>query len=80
MEQKEPTMKSCLIQINFTASDGYSSKAGYSSKRIGSVRQTMATAVDEIARLAELFGFGEDIEAAVKDARIRVKQWKGERR
>lgn len=73
---KQPVMKSCRIQINYSADDGFRSEAAYSSKRSGSPEECLYNAADEIARLAELFGFGDLIEFAVQDARKRVREWK----
>lgn len=64
------------VTISYRASDGFCSKASYTSKRSGSPEDCWVAAADELARLSELFGFGDQVSAAVEDARERVRQWK----
>jgi hypothetical protein len=71
-----PKMVSSSVQLKYRADDGFSSTAAYSSKRSGSAESCLTLVADEIGRLAELFGFGDDVEAAIKDARQRVREWR----
>jgi hypothetical protein len=73
---KDPKMKGCAVQISYRADDGFSAKDRYSSKPGASPGDCLAMAADELARIAELFGFGDQVEAAVKDARQRVRDWR----
>lgn len=83
MTAKTPKMKSCSAALNYRADDGYSSKTTFASVRQKpnmfakpDPRECWIEVADELARVAELFDFGDRVEAAVKDARKRVKEWR----
>lgn len=71
----EADLKTASVQINYSTTDGYSSKAAYSGKRAGSPDVCINEAAFELARLAEMFGFGDDLEANVKEARQKVREF-----
>ena len=75
----EADLKTATVQINYSTTDGYSSKASYNGKRAGSPDVCINEAAYELARLAEMFGFGDDLEAHVKEARQKVREWFAEK-
>lgn len=68
----DPTLKRTSVQINYTASDGYRSEVGYSSDRSESPEAAYIAAIDELSRLAHLFGFGDRARAAFDAAAQRT--------
>jgi hypothetical protein len=76
----DPTLKRSSVTINYAASDGYRSTVNYSNRgRMGREpppQLPLLEAVDELARLCELFGFGAEASARVDEARARVKAWR----
>jgi hypothetical protein len=79
----DPILKRSSVTIRYTSSDGYSSQVCYSNiGRMGTrppPEQPILEAIDELSRLAELFGFGHQATEAQALARKRVMQWRAER-
>jgi hypothetical protein len=68
-----PTIKSASVRIAYSSSDGYRAETGFGSNRAPTPQAAMLDAIDELARILALFGFGDDAQAAVSDACSRVK-------
>lgn len=68
-------IKSCSVKLRFATDSGYRSKASYSSGKYADPGGCLEAVADEIARIAELHGAGDQVEAAVKDARQRVREY-----
>ena len=79
----DPTLKRSSVTIAYTASDGYSRKVCYSSiGRMGAKpppHGPLLEAIEELSRLAELFGFGAQAADRMAEARARVKDWRSTR-
>jgi hypothetical protein len=76
-------MKGCSGKLHYRSDDGFSSNSTFSSARLKrhsldkvDPKQCWVDMADEMARIAELFEFGDELEAAVKDARQRVRDWR----
>jgi hypothetical protein len=76
----DPTLKRSSVTINYTASDGYSMQVNYSNiGRMGSKpppEMPLLEAIEELARLCALFGFGDAAAAGVAEAMGRVEAWR----
>lgn len=76
----DPTLKRSSVTIGFTASDGYKMQVNYSNRgrmgRFPPPNGPLLEAIDELGRLAELFGFGDEAAAKLDEARGRVKAWR----
>lgn len=76
----EPTLARTSVLIKYKASDEYRSEVAFQSHPFGKPatepHQVFIGAIDELARLCELFGFGDEASAAVEAARNRVKEWR----
>jgi len=76
----DPTLKRASVKIKYAASDGYLSEVTYSSHAIGRTdvppKDALIEAIDELARLSELFGFGAEASLAVASAQMRVREWR----
>jgi hypothetical protein len=79
----DPTLKRSSVRIVYSASDGYRSEVTYSSiGRMGikpPPEAPILEAIEELARLSELFGFGERAATAVAEAQCRVREWRARR-
>lgn len=79
----DPTLKRTSVKITYTASDRYRSEVTYSNIGTGRARPIphapLLEAIEELGRLAELFGFGAQASEAFDGARLRVKNWRRER-
>lgn len=76
----DPTLKRTSVTIKYTASDGYRHEVSYSNiGRMGTKpppEVPLLEAIDELARLCELFGFGAKASLAVATAQMRVREWR----
>lgn len=68
-----PTLKTTSVTIAYSASDGYSTKVGYSSRRAPTPEQVLFDAIDELARIATLFGHAERAIRQVNEAVYRTQ-------
>lgn len=75
-----PTLKTTTVTIAYSSSDCYSSKVGFSSRRAETPQQTIIDAIDELARIATLFGFGERAQAQAAEAVARTQAALAKRR
>lgn len=78
----DPKLERSSVQINYTADDGYSSRCGYASGKgsPGTEPQTaLLGGLEELARIAALFGFEAEARKAVDDALTRVAEWRAQR-
>lgn len=71
-----PKIKSCAVTLSFSTEDGFRSESSFTSKRSGDPGKCLVAVADEIARIAELHGAGDDVEAAMKEARERVREYR----
>lgn len=76
----DPTLKRSSVTISYAASDGYKMEVNYSTRgRMGLFpppELPLMEAIEELGRLAELFGFGDGAAERFNDARQRVRQWR----
>lgn len=78
----DPTLKRTSVRITYSASDGYRKEITYSN--IGKMgrqpppQQPMLDAIEELARLCELFGHGEAARTRVLEAQARVQLWRAQ--
>lgn len=85
MPAPEPTLKRTSVQIKYTSSDGYRADfctkagegiiSGMSGEPVPPQRALIA-GLDELARLAALFGFEDEGRKACNDAFARVAEWR----
>lgn len=79
----DPTIKRSSVTINYTSSDGYKMEVNYSNRgRMGlkpPPESPLLDAIEELSRLCELFGHGEQAFARMQQARLRVKDWRDSR-
>ncbi len=71
-------IKSASVKFSFTSSDGYSKSDTFSVKYGALPRSVLIEAVDEIARIAALYEFGDEVVAAAQDACKRVADWRAQ--
>lgn len=74
MSKFDPKMVRFRAEIGYRADDGFIAKDTISSNKLPLV--ALVKAAREIARLGELFGCGEQVEAAMKEARNAVQDWR----
>lgn len=74
---KIANLRTANVQIAYSASDGFSSKVGYGA-RGADPKAVMLEAIDELGRLSELFGFGDEALDKLNFAQGRVRVWKAE--
>ena len=77
----DPTLRRASVVIKYTSSDGYRSEVRYSNHgALGNPtippENVLLEAIDELARLSELFGFGAEASTAVATAQMRVREWR----
>lgn len=79
-QRAEPTLKRTGVLIKYKSSDDYRSETAFQSHPFGKPanepHQVFIDAIDELARLCELFGFGDEASVAVEGARQRVRAWR----
>lgn len=75
---QDPTLKTASVTIKYTSSDSYSIETQFSGggKRPISAEDTLLAAIDELARLAALFGLQEKANQMMDEAIQRVADWK----
>ena len=83
-----PVLRRTSVVIKYTSSDGYRAEYGCKGGR-GTTHSTtgaevdpkdaLIEAADELARIAAVFGFADEVREAVESAITRVKDWKGQR-
>lgn len=71
-----PQLKAASIKFSFKSSTGYSTSENWGPGNNGTAPQVLIAAVDEIARIAALYGFGAEVVAAAQDACRRVAVWR----
>lgn len=74
---KIAALRTANVKINYSATDGFSSRASY-GPRGADPKLVIIEAIDELSRLAELFGFGNKALSAFQDAQERVKVWRAQ--
>lgn len=74
----DPTLRRVRVDIKYRASNGYCVAAGYASSETCDPKNALLAAADELARICELFGFGDDVVSASMGAvnRVRVSRAK----
>ena len=82
----DPKLNRTSVQINYAADDGYSSRCGYSSGKGVKLdgkptepQMALLCGVEELARLAALFGFESEARQAFEGAVARVNEWRSKR-
>ncbi len=82
----DPKLERSSVQINYTADDGYKSQCGYRSGKGAPVygdatkpEGALLAGLEELARLAALFGFESEARKAVEGAFARVAEWRAQR-
>lgn len=79
----DPTLKRASVTINYAASDGYRLTVNYSNRgRMGvspPPEAPLLDAIEELTRIAALFGFGADALDRASQAIGRVHLWRIER-
>lgn len=67
-----PKLKTASVDIRYSSDDGFRTEVGFSHRRASSPEAALIDAIDEIARIATLFGAGDRAIAAVNDAVTRT--------
>jgi hypothetical protein len=75
-ERDGRTLVSASVAFSFRSSDGYGAKDVFSTVNGAEAKAVLIEAVDEIARIAALYEFGDEIVAAAQDACKRVAEWR----
>lgn len=84
----DPKLKRTRVVVSYTADDGYryelTAKGGTGSVMPSTGGEApphaaFLEAIGELARLCELFGFGEEASKEFTDAQSRVRQWREQR-
>ncbi len=81
---EDPKLKLSRVFISYSASDGYRKESTYSSSQMNVEKelkpvQPLLSAIEELARLTALFGYGDEALQAFNDARERVANDKAKR-
>lgn len=72
-----PAIKSCSAKLKFKTADGATRESAFDSKNTGVNPNTCWTSIArEVARVAEVAGFGAEVEQAVVEARQAVQKWR----
>lgn len=75
----DPTLTRFSLDMGYTASDGYSMKVGYASGKQATPEAAILDALDELTRIAALFGYGDQAAARSAAAIKRVADWRASR-
>ena len=82
----DPKLERTCVQINYTADDGYKSQCGYRSGKGSPINgdatkpeDALLAGLEELARLAALFGFEDEARKATEGAFARVADWRAKR-
>lgn len=75
---QDPTLKTASITIKYTASDGYKMVAQFDGggKRSATAEDVLLAGIDELARLAALFGLQDKADQMMNEAIRRVANWR----
>lgn len=79
---EDPKLERASVDIRYRADDGYSSVCGFKSgKGYGDPKpeSSLLGALEELARIAALFGHEAEARKAVDDALARVAEWREKR-
>lgn len=72
-----PQLKRVTVKIGYSTDDSFSSDATYITKKGASLpKDVLLIAIDELSRLAALYGYGDEAKDAFDDAQRRVAEWK----
>ena len=72
----DPKLRTASVTIAYSADDGYRAKSGFNMLHDGKPDGPLLDALEELARLTELFGSGDEAEARFNAARQRVREWR----
>lgn len=77
----DPTLTRSFVDIRYSASDGYHMSTGFKGAVNTPVApgQALLDAIDELARIASLFGLEADVKQRVADSCQRVAEWRAAR-
>lgn len=77
----DPTLTRSFVDIRYSSSDGYHMSVGFSGGATAPVPpgEALLSAIDELARIASLFGLEADVKQRVADSCQRVAEWRAAR-
>ena len=74
----DPKLERNSVEIKYTADDGYSAVTGYRTGK-GAPEGALLAGLEELARIAALFGFEDEARKTVDGAFARVAEWRAKR-
>lgn len=77
----DPTLTKARVDISYSSSDGYQMQAIFSGSDSALLTsdETILGAIDELARIASLFGLEAEVNQRTDAACKRVAEWRAER-
>lgn len=77
----DPTLTRSFVDIRYSSSDGYHMSVGFAGGATAPVDagEALLSAIDELARIASLFGLETEVKQRTDAACKRVAEWRAER-